>query len=178
MAEKDKIQSLTKKFDFDEFKFLIENSQDENLRIKCAEYIKDLGLSNPKAFQFLEDLLISDSNITIRKIAFKSLILINAKKVIKTIAYAINYESGTFLIDLIEFLYKMNPFICKQSLKKKIQQIEENYLKVLLKNQKLDKLSLRELKEILYNYQLNHSLEDLYFHRHSIPLALDFYGLD
>ncbi|MFX0031321.1 MAG: hypothetical protein ACFE8E_02125 [Candidatus Hodarchaeota archaeon] len=178
MEVKDKIQSLTKKFNFDKLKFLIENSQDENLRIKSAQYIKNLGLNDSKVFQFLEDLLISDSNIKIRKIAFESLISIDAKKVVKTIIYAINYESGTFLIDLIEFLYRINPFICKQSLKKKIQQIEKKNPKILLKNQKLDKLGLSELKEILYNHQLNNSLEFLYFHRRSIPLALDLYGME
>jgi hypothetical protein len=99
----------------------------------------------------------------------------NSKRAIKTIVYAINNESGTFLIDLIEFLYRVNPFVCKQTLKKKIQNIEKKNPNTSLKIQKLDKLNLNQLKDILYNYQLNNSLEKLYFHRHLIPLTLDFY---
>lgn len=172
------IHSLIKEFDFDILKFLIENSQDENLRVKCIICIKNLGLRDDNFFHFLERLLICDSNKSIRRIAFDSLVLLNSNKVVKTILYAILNESGTFLIDLIEFLSKIDPLLCKHILIKKIQDIENKTNHTLFKNVQLEKLHLYQLKELLFNYQLNNSLENLYFHRHSIPIALDLYGIE
>ncbi|MFX1496131.1 MAG: hypothetical protein ACFFBH_01255 [Promethearchaeota archaeon] len=178
MENTNNIHSLIRKFDFDDLKFIIENSQDENLRVKCIIRIKNLGLRNENSFHFLERLLICDSSESIRRIAFKSLILLNSNKVVKTILHAILNESGTFLIDLIEFLFRINPFLCKHILIKKIQDIEKKTPQILFKNIHPRKLHLYQLKELLYNYQLNNSLERLYFHRHSVPIALDLYGIE
>ncbi|MFW9770930.1 MAG: HEAT repeat domain-containing protein [Candidatus Heimdallarchaeota archaeon] len=172
------MDDINKEFNFDLHKFLIENSQDENIRLKSINCIKNLDLRNQKTFQFLENILISDSNEDIRRLAFKSLILINSDKVIKSVVYAILNESGTFLVDLIDFLYRINPLICKQILRQKILQIENKTPHTLLKNNNLDKLTIHQLRELLLNHQLNKSLENLYFHRHSVPLALDLYGIE
>lgn len=172
------MEDFNKKFNFDVLKFVIENSQDENLRLNSIKCIKNLDLRNKKAFQFLENLLISDLNEDIRRIAFESLILINSDKVIKSVIYAIFNESGTFLVDLIDFLYRVNPLLCKQILRQKILQIENKTSQIFFKNNNLDKLTIHQLRELLFNHQLNKSLDNLYFHRHSVPLALDLYGLE
>jgi len=171
-------KAVIDRFNPDMLKSLIENSQDENLRIKYIKYFKKLGLKDSKTFKFLENLLISDSNETIRRIAFKQIILINSLKAIKPVIYAINNEIGTFLINLIEFLSTINPLLCKKVLIKKVRSVEKKIPKILIQNHNLNKLNLGHLKEILNSYQFIQSLDALYFHRHTVPLALDFYGIE
>lgn len=157
---------------------LIENNQEESLRIKYLKSLKTLKRKDSKMFNFLENLLISDSNEKIRRIAFSILISINPTKTIDPVIFAINNESGTFLMKLIEFLSSINPFLCKQVLIRKIKVIEKNVPPTFLKSLLLEKLNLNQLKEILFNYQLIQSLDALYFHRHTVPLALDLYGIE
>ena len=52
---------------------IIENSNDELLRVKCMELIQRIGDTDPKVFTLLESLLISDLNESIRISAFEAI---------------------------------------------------------------------------------------------------------
>lgn len=156
---------------------IIENSNDELLRIKCIGYLQRIGVSNPKVFSLLESLLISDLNESIRIAAFEA-IKIFSLKAINPIKYAIKREKDQFLIDLIEFLAKIDPFTCREVIIKQIKKLNIHSFQNYLHHVKIETLSLKNLKNIFVNHIFFTSLENLYFHRRKIPFAVDLFYLD
>ena len=156
---------------------LVENSQDEELREESIKYIKKIGLKNRSTFEFLENLFISDFNENIRSAAFKAIKKNFEDKAIKPALYAIFKEKGLILIPVIEFLIeKFNPFSCKDVLIQKIKNLDNKFL--TYDHIKLENLNLSRLKNIIYDYLLRNSLDNLYFHRRKIPFAVDLDYID
>ncbi|MFX1442707.1 MAG: HEAT repeat domain-containing protein [Promethearchaeota archaeon] len=156
---------------------IIENSSDELLRIKCLKLLQGIRDTDPKVFKLLESLLISDLNKSIRIAAFEALQIFSLKA-INPIKYAIKREKDQFLINLIEFLAKIDPFICKQIIIKKIKKLGINCFENSLDEVKIETLSLKSLKNSFFNHIFFTSLENLYFHRRKIPFAVDLFYLD
>jgi len=158
--------------------YLIDSSNNETLRIKSLKYINKIKPRSKEIFEFLENLLISEVRESIRFAAFKVLKKNFPIQAINSIKHTITNETGLFIIPLIEFLSQVNPFECYKVIIDKIKNHKGIHNDITNKREDLKKLSLKQLKTIFYNYLLNESLEFLYFHRHQIPLALDFYGID
>ena len=159
---------------------LVENIKDEELREESINYIKKIGLKNQSIFEFLENLFISDDNENIRIAAFKAIKKNFEEKAIKPALYAIFKEKGfKILIPVIEFLIdNFNPFSCKDVLIQKIKNLDNKFLTYDLNLMRLEDLNLSRLKNIIYDYLLKNSLENLYFHRRKIPFAVDFDYID
>lgn len=158
--------------------YLIDSSNDEILRVESLKYINRINPQRKEIFEFLENLFISEVKESVRFAAFKVLKKNFPVQAIKPIKHAISNETGLFLIPLIEFLSQVNPFECYKVIIDRIRNDNEISIHITNKRDNLKRLSLKQLKTLFYNYLLNKSLESLYFHRHQIPLALDFYGID
>jgi len=157
---------------------MIENSKNDVLRIKCIDFIQTIGDPDLEIFKVLENLLISDSNESIRIAAFKALKKRFKSKAITPIKYAFYKEKSTFLLDLMDFLAKIDPFACRDIIINKIRNIKDPFFKEKLYNQKIERVKLDKLKELFSEYLFLNSLEDLYFHRRKIPFAVDMFYLD
>ena len=157
---------------------IIENSKNEVLRVKCIEFIQRIGDTDQKVFTLLENFLISDSYESIRIAAFEAIKTNFALKAINPVKYAINKEKDQFLINLIEFLGEIDPFLCREAIINRIKKLEIDFYQNPLNNIKIEKLNLKKLKSILFNHLFFTSLENLYFHRRKIPFAVDLHYLD
>lgn len=159
---------------------LVENSQDENLREESINYIKKIGLKNQSIFEFLENLFISDLNEHIRNAAFNAIKNNFKEKAIKPALFAIFKEKGFLvLIQVIEFLIdNFKPFSCRAVLIQKIKNLDYKFSTYELNLMNLENLNLIQLKNIIYDYLLSNSLENLYFHRRKIPFAVDLDYID
>ena len=60
----------------------------------------------------------------------------------------------------------------------KIKNLENKFLTPELNFMKLENLDLLQLKNIIYDYLMSNSLENLYFHRRKIPFAVDLDYID
>jgi len=156
---------------------IIENSNDELLRVKCMELLQRIGDTDPEVFKLLESLLISDSNESIRIAAFEA-IKIFSLKAINPVKYAIKREKDQFLIDLIEFLAKIDPFTCREAIINRIKKLGIECFENYLNDVKIESLNLKNLKNMFFNHIFFTSLENLYFHRRKIPFAVDLFYLD
>ncbi len=157
---------------------LIENSDSEELRVECVKILCKIGFKSHKIFKFLENLLISDINESIRRTAFKGIKKNFLLKALKPIMWSIENEKTLLLIPLIEVLAEIDCLKCKRILIDKIKKFDEEYLRISLDNADLEKINIDKLKETFFNYLFTNSLNALYFHRHKIPLAFDFYDFE
>ncbi len=156
---------------------IIENSNDDLLRMKCMELLRGIGDTDPKVFTLLESLLISDLNESIRIAAFEA-IKIFTLKAINPVKYAIKREKDQFLIDLIEFLARIDPFTCREVLIRRIKKLGIQCFDHSLPDTNIENLNLKHLKEVFFNHIFFTSLEHLYFYRRKIPFAVDLVYLD
>ena len=157
---------------------LVENSKDEDLREESINYIKKIGLKNQSIFEFLENLFISDYSESIRRAAFKAIERNFEEKAAKPALYAVFKEKGLILIPVIDFIEHFNPFLCKDVLIQKIKNLDEKFLTYGLNLKNLESLNLLRLKNVIYDYLLRNSLDNLYFHRRKIPFAADLDYID
>jgi len=175
------IKDLSKKSAVEMLISFVESSDDDLLRVNSIKLISKLDPKNQNLYGFFENLFISDLNESVRIAAFKAIKKNFYLKALAPVKYAIQHENGSFLLTLVNFLSNTHPFICKNLLKTKIKKLYKNnqdFLELEKNPKNFNNLSLRKLKMLLFNYILNTSLDSLYFHRHSIPIALDFYGID
>ena len=86
---------------------LIDNSEDDSLRLQSLLTLQKLKLKNKHIYHLLENLLISDENEEIRSFAGEILILSFSEVELKPILWALEYESSySCLSSLIESLGK------------------------------------------------------------------------
>ncbi|MFX0059124.1 MAG: hypothetical protein ACFE85_05180 [Candidatus Hodarchaeota archaeon] len=169
---------MSKRTAQDLLSYIIESSNNDNLRIDSIKFISKIIPKHSEIFKFLEYILVSDSNEAVRFAAFKALkknFPFNAKEPIK---HAIRNETSVFLISLVEFLSELDYFDCYKTIIELARKDNDRLLDLKIHINSIKKLSLKQLKTYFYNKILSQSLESLYFHRHHIPLALDFYGID
>ncbi len=162
--------NLDKHTAFDLLISLIENSENENERVKSIESIEKIGIFNGKTFTILENILISDSNGNIRNAAAK---IIEKKfsneKALVPLKWAIKHESNyECLITIIKTLEKINNKEAKAILIEQLKKIRKTKylnkdkniqnkrfkktLKGIFKERKYEELTHKELGEILINY--------------------------
>jgi hypothetical protein len=122
--------------------------------------------------------LIADLNESSRIAAFNIIAKNFISKSKYPVVYAIGRENGSFLIHLIEYLEKVDPFLCRKALINRIYEIDDQNFQSFLSNRKIESLSFKDLKEFFFNYLFLDSLENLYFHRRKIPFAVDLFYID
>ncbi len=161
--------SINKNTAYDLLTSLVENSENENVRLKAIINLEKIGLINNKLFSFLENLLISDSNSRIRNAATKFMKHKFLEKVINPLKWAIKHEIDyECLITIIQSLEKINSYESKLILVNEIKKIiKTKYLnkekrienkkfkkviKKFIKTKKINSFTHRELAEILINY--------------------------
>jgi len=161
--------------------FLIENSKSEQIRLESIHFLKEIGPQNRHVFKFLENLLISDLNEPIRRAAFDVIIKLFNREIKASsnlVKHVIKNENGQLLINLIEFLSKVDKSACKKMLVNKINLFQnQNYIDSL-DNEILEKLSFNTLKNIAFNYIFKKSSEALFFRSQKNPLAFDSFNLE
>ena len=101
---------------------IIENHQDDNLRIKAISRLKNIKITNPSFFKFLENLAISDDNNIIRAEAFKIIITKFLKSGRSSIEWIINSDNTIFVIFSILTALKSSDYIYYKELKVKVLQ--------------------------------------------------------
>ena len=170
--------NLDKHTAFDLLISLIENSEDENVRVKSIESLEKIGIFNSKTFTILENVLISDSNRRIRNAAAKIIEKeFSNEKALVPLKWAIKHESNyECLITIIKILEKINNKEAKAILIEQLKKIRKTKylnkdksiqnkrfkktLKVLFKERKYEDLTHKELGEILINYlTIRHLIE-------------------
>jgi len=170
---------INKNTAYDLLTSLVENSENENVRLKAIINLEKIGLINDKLFSFLENLLISDSNSKIRKAATKFMKHKFLEKVNNPLKWAIKHETDyECLITIIQSLEKINSYESKLILVNEIKKIiKTKYLnkekrienkkfkkviKKFLKTKKINYFTHRELAEILINYLIIGNLINQY----------------
>jgi len=147
----------------------IENSEDEEIRVDSIKYLEKIGVFHEKLFNFLENILISDSNREIRIIAAEFLKNKFLEKSINPFKWVIKHETDyECIIIAIKSLKKINSSETKLLLfnqlksiiktkyinkQKKIENRKfKKILKKLVKSKKYDNFTHKELSDILINY--------------------------
>ena len=97
---------------------LIENSENDSLRLKSLTALQELNFRSEDLYNLLEHLLLSDENEEVRSLAGRILILSFSEKELKPIMWAIENETS---------------YSCLSSLFESIREVDNfNYHKVLL----------------------------------------------
>ena len=148
---------------------LIENTEDDDIRLKAIEFMYKIGIQNEKIFNLLENLLISDLNGNIRCAATNYLKKFFLEKSLPLLKWAIQYESDyNCMIVLIQTLVELNNAESKLLLVDMIKRIKntkyldddkrienkkfKKIVKKLLKEIKGENLAHQTLAEIIINY--------------------------
>ena len=148
---------------------LIENSEDDSVRLESVKILEKINLKDDVIFHILENLLISDSNGKVRTISAGYLKNSFLEKAISPMKWAIQYESEyQCILTIIETLITIDNTESKTILYNEIKRIRKRKyidkakqyrnifkksLKELSKIRKLKSLDCRELADILINYK-------------------------
>jgi len=174
---------------------LIENSEDDNVRIESVRFLKKIGIKNDKLFKILEDLLISDLNERVRYMAALYIKDFFLERSLSLIKWAVQYESDYFcLLVFIQSLADLKNQESKSILINMIKDIrktkyldEKNKIenkkfkrsiKKLMKKVKFEIWSHEKLAEIIVNYltisELTKKFYSVYFElENSLVVKLD-----
>lgn len=148
---------------------LVDNSDDEIIRLESIINLDKIGLINDNLFNFLENLLVSDSNRKIRYAAAQLLKNRFLEKAINPMKWAIKHETDyecliTITQSLEEIKTPESKLILLNEVKKiiktkylnKERKVEnkkfKKVIKKLLKAKKVDSFTHTELAKILINY--------------------------
>ncbi|MCJ7648732.1 MAG: protein phosphatase 1 regulatory subunit 42 [Candidatus Lokiarchaeota archaeon] len=127
---------------------IIDNSDEESLRVSALIYFGKLGL-NDSFFEILEQLLISDSNQTIRLFAIDVIRENFLHKAFPLINWAIQHE---------------NSYPCQVALIKTLKEIQDDDVKHLLINhlhQLLNESSPMKIRESYFMHKYNRAIKQL-----------------
>lgn len=145
---------------------LIEHSENEDVREESVEILESVGLKSDLIFQFLENLLISDSNIHIRAASLHALKNLFYQKALAPIQYSIEIEDSFLLSSLIDALAEIDKDACKDAIINKIKRINANgQIVPELENIDVEKMIYEDLKVLIDNYIFAKCTERLYYFR-------------
>lgn len=101
--------ALDKETTIEYLKSYAENGKCENLRVEAVDYLSKLCLESDHSYKFLENLLISDSNVEIRSLVAKNIIVNCLEEGIEAIRWTfLNEENVNCLIMIYKALEKSN----------------------------------------------------------------------
>ena len=150
---------------------LIENSEEDHIRIESLMVVRGIGYYNNNFYKFLENLLISDSNTRIRIIACDMIRKEYLEKALNPMKWALRYEKDIDCLNIIIGVFSsMENSESKSILIKEVKKIrKEKYLdknkridnrkfkksiKELLKKRDYVSLTHQELADIIINYRI------------------------
>ncbi|MFX0040734.1 MAG: leucine-rich repeat domain-containing protein [Promethearchaeota archaeon] len=154
---------------FDLLTSIIENNENEDVRLDAIMNLEKVGINTHDLFSFLENLLISDSNSKIRNAAAKFLKHKFLQKIINPLKWAIQHETDyECLITIIQSLEEIESHesklilmnevkkITKTKFLNKVRKIEnkkyKKAIKRLIKTKQIKDFTHTKLAEILINY--------------------------
>lgn len=148
---------------------LIENSDDDEIRVESVQVLQNLSAFNNNTFTFLEHLFVSDSSEKVRAAAAKVIETDFLEKALTPMQWALVHEDDyECIITIIETLAKINNEKSKSILIKELKKIEKlkyldeskqyvNKFKKVLKKafsiKKFKDFTQKELADLLINYR-------------------------
>ena len=159
---------------------IVDNSNDEKLRLKSLKFLRKINNFDNKLYNFIENLFISDSNVYIRYFAAKIIKKYYLANSMSLFIWALSNESNVdCLAIIIKSLIALNSTESKQALfneVKKIKQIKQikigqmassnhfrKQIKDFLKNKKNGELSSEILGQIIINYKILLSIKKKFY---------------
>jgi len=143
---------------------LIENSNFLSVRLDCIDALGTLGIKNKKVFTLLENLLISDSNESIRNVAAIGLKINYLDKAFSPMKWALLHDNSPYALNtIIESLVYIirslqtnpNPST-REELLEEIEKIDEKDIRIAFEIQRATKpindFTNENLADILINY--------------------------
>jgi hypothetical protein len=160
---------INNKTAFDLLISIVENNEDEEVRLDAIVNLEKIGINKHDLFNFLENLFISDSNSKIRNAAAKFLKHKFLQKIINPLKWAIQHETDyECLITIIQSLEEIKSHesklilmnevkkITKTKFLNKVRKIEnkkyKKAIKRLIKTKQIKYFTHTKLAEILINY--------------------------
>jgi len=154
---------------------LIESSELEEVRVESIKKLNYIGIKNDEFFKLLENLLISDSNETMRNAAANVLRHNFIDKALKPVKWAFIHEespsclSTTYetLIEIIINLSSRPNSLNKSKLLSEVKSIKRKEFKLgfeaLCDTKKIENITIKELGDILINFLTIILLEKSYW---------------
>jgi hypothetical protein len=148
---------------------IIDNSEDDKLRIESIEILNKIGINDKYTFRLVENLLISDRDPEIRKLALNFVFNNYPKKILKLIKWNVKCETSyNFLVALIKILVRIENEESKKVLIEELKKVknvkylneERRYenrkykkiLKKLFKITKIENLTHKQISDIITNF--------------------------
>ncbi|MFW9946884.1 MAG: hypothetical protein ACFFDX_08665 [Candidatus Odinarchaeota archaeon] len=185
---------LDKKSSIDLLLSIIENSDEDQLRLESIEVLDRIRAKDEKIFKMIENLLVSDTSPELRNSALNYIFINYQERILPLIKWAIKHETSyKCLVALIETLAKVKDIESKniliEELKKirkvKYLNIERRYenkkfkrgIKRILKTSNLESISHRHISEIIVNFltvkHLSEKFPNVYFEISPISLQVE-----
>ncbi len=159
---------------------LIDNSNNEKIRLKSLKFLKKINNFDNKLYDFIENLFISDSSVKIRYEAAKIINKFYLSNSFTLLIWALNNESNTdCLAIIIKSLIDIDTIESKQSLIREVEKIRNikqlkvgqmvssnhfrKQIKDFLKKKKLSELSNEFLGQIIINYKTILSIKNKFY---------------
>lgn len=157
---------------------LIENSDNDDIRVECLRNFEEIGIKGEEIFKFLENLLISDSSNDVRKVTAKLIQNNFLEKALSVMKWAITYETDCeCLYYIINALKKIDNEESKSVLIEEVRKIKKlkyllpdsnisnkpfkKDLKKLFKTRKIEQFS--ELADIIMNFKVIAALKKKFY---------------
>ncbi len=170
---------LDKKSSIDLLLSIIENSDDDQLRLQSIEVLDKIRAKDENIFKVIENLLVSDTNPELRNSALNYLFINYQERVLSPIKWAVKHETSykclvALIKTLAEFENDKSKKILIDELKKirkiKYLNIDRRYenrkfktgLKKFLKTSKFEKFSHNQISEIIINFLTIKHLSEKY----------------
>jgi Leucine-rich repeat (LRR) protein len=134
---------------------LIDNAENIETRLESIKILNKIQIDDEKAFEFLEQLLVSDSNEDIRNLTI--LILKNnfLDRALSPMIWALEHENSLkCLISIISTISEIESDEAKSILIKKFRNKNQGILIDFLKERNIENISNKELGDILINHYL------------------------
>ncbi|MFX1411436.1 MAG: HEAT repeat domain-containing protein, partial [Promethearchaeota archaeon] len=136
---------------------LIDNTENIDTRLESLKIIEKIQARDDKVYKLLENLLISDSNETIRNMAASLIKEFFIERALEPIKWALGHETSLIcLITIISTLSKINNRKSKSILIEKLSTLyNQKYkynLKDIFERKKIESFTIQDLAELLVNY--------------------------
>ena len=139
---------------------LIDNCESDKVRVESIQALEKIKIDDNKSFRFLENLLISDSSERVRNSAALILKNLYINRALEPMKWALIHEESpsclntihTTLIKIIKNMVENNQQILYSEVKKIREREFRISLEQLSKVKSIEKLTNKELAEILINY--------------------------
>ena len=159
---------------------LIENSDNDELRVECLRNFEKIGIKGEEIFKFLENLLISDSSNDVRAVTAELIKNNFLEKALPVMKWAITYEtdceclyyilsalkvinnqeSRSVVIEEIKKIKKMKYLLPDSNISNKPFRKE---IKKLFKTKKVENFSQSELVDIIMNFKIITALKKKFY---------------